>query len=71
MKTKRKELETAELLKALEKPTVSVPVAGDAVYSLGRNASYTAVKNGKIPLVDPEGPKFRVPSNWVREKLGL
>jgi hypothetical protein len=62
---------TEELLKLLEVPTVSVPVAGEAVYDLSRVGSYRAARMGKIPVIDADGPKQRVLSSWVRGKLGL
>jgi hypothetical protein len=64
-------MKTEDLLKMLEQPTVSVPVAGSAVYNLGRNSSYKAARDGKIPLIDKKGPKQRVASSWIRKMLGL
>jgi hypothetical protein len=53
----------------LAKPTASVPDAGRAVFDIGRNASYDAAKRGAFPLID--GPKKRVPTVWIRRKLGI
>lgn len=53
--------------------TVSVPVAGRALCSLGRNASYEAAKSGAIagvPVIEVRGKKA-VPTAPIRKVLGL
>ena len=53
-----------------EKPTVSVPVAGDILGDLGRNGSYAAARRGEIQTVR-FGKKLRVPTAWIRKVLGV
>ncbi len=55
---------------ALKEPTTDVPLAGRALGDLSRNASYAAAARGEIKTIK-FGRKMRVPSKWIREKLGL
>jgi hypothetical protein len=63
------EINEAWLAKVLAKPTASIPDAGRAVFDIGRNASYDAAKRGDFEVID--GPKKRVPTSWIKQKLGL
>jgi hypothetical protein len=54
---------------ALEKPTVSVPIAGKAL-GRSRNASYEAARRGEIETVRV-GHRLVVPSAWLRRQLQI
>jgi hypothetical protein len=49
--------------------TLSVPVAGRIYFELGRNASYSAVKRGEIPVIKI-GSRLRVPVVALEQMLG-
>jgi len=49
--------------------TVAVPTAGRA-FGIGRNASYDAARRGDFPTIRI-GSAIRVPTAWIRRKLGL
>jgi len=53
-------------------PTVSVPIAGQALAGLSRNSAYEAAKTGKlgVPVLEIGGRK-RVPSVAVLRQLGI
>lgn len=57
------------LRKAMENPTVPVPVAGRAL-GLSRNASYEAAHRGEIPAMR-FGGRLVVPTVWLRKVLQL
>ena len=52
-----------------EQLSVSPDVAGRA-FGLGRSAAYGAVRRGEIPAITL-GKLKRVPTSWIRERLGL
>jgi hypothetical protein len=54
----------------VEKLSVSVPRAGQALAGLGRNASYEAAQRGDIPTIRI-GKRLAVPTSWLRQKLGI
>jgi hypothetical protein len=60
---------TKELEELLAQPTISVPEAG-ALFGMCRNTAYAAAKRGDIETLD-FGRLKRVPTAWLREKLGL
>lgn len=43
-----------------QKPTMSVPAAGQRYFGLGRNASYAAAARGEIPTIRVGGRIFAV-----------
>jgi hypothetical protein len=45
-----------------QKPTMSVPAAGQRYFGLGRNASYAAAARGEIPTIRIGGRVFAVPT---------
>ncbi|MER9456986.1 MULTISPECIES: hypothetical protein [unclassified Mesorhizobium] len=55
---------------ALNRPTLSVPIAGAVFYGLSRNGSYEAAKRGDIPTIRI-GKKIMVPVAPIAIKLGL
>jgi hypothetical protein len=59
----------AWLKEILDKPTASIPETGQA-FGIGRNAAYEAANRGDIPTIDI-CKKRRVPTTWIKNKLGL
>jgi hypothetical protein len=53
------------LRKALSKPTMTIPEAGECLRIESRSGSYNAAAKGKIPWLDMGGRK-PVPTAWVR-----
>lgn len=60
-----------EILQAINSElTVPVwPTTGRAL-GVSRNSAYNGANNGDIPTIDI-GNRKRVPTSWLREKLGL
>jgi hypothetical protein len=58
-----------ELAKLLERPTVSVPEICDAL-RIAPNTAYKGVHGGDIPSIKVCNT-YRVPTTWLRSKLGL
>jgi hypothetical protein len=54
----------------LSRPTASIQEASRAC-GYGKNAGYDAVENGTMPTIDLGTRKKRVPTSWLRQKLGL
>ena len=54
---------------AMEKPTMSIVDAGKAL-GLGRDSSYNAVNRGEIKVLRFSKLR-RVPTEWVKKKLGI
>ncbi|MHC2241112.1 hypothetical protein [Bradyrhizobium elkanii] len=59
-----------ELKELLSKPTASIPDVGRICFGIERNASYRAAARGEIETIHIGGLK-RVPTVWVKRKLGL
>ena len=59
-----------ELEELLSNPTNSLPDVGRVAFGLSCNGSYEAGKRGDI-LVIEMGKLKRVPTPWLRRKLGL
>jgi hypothetical protein len=59
-----------ELEELLSRPTNPVPDVGRVAFGLGRNASYEAAARGDIATIN-FGRLKRVPTSWLRRKLGL
>lgn len=59
-----------ELRELLSKPTAAIPDVGRVAFGVGRNASYAAAAKGDIETIQVGGQK-RVPTSWVKRKLGL
>ena len=59
-----------ELEDLLSRPTNPLPDVGRVAFGLSRNASYEAGRRGDIPVIEI-GRIKRVPTAWVRKKLGL
>ena len=57
------------LTEILAAPTTTVPLAGRAL-GLGRNSAYEAARRGEISVLE-FGKLKRVPTAWLRKKLGL
>ena len=61
------------LKEILSKPTTSIQDAAKAC-GYGKNTGYHAVKNGTMPTIKlgtGERCKERVPTAWLRQKLGI
>ena len=61
-------MDNQRLREILDKPTTTVPIAGEAVGGLSRNGSYEAAARGDIPTIRI-GSKLSVPTAWIRQKL--
>ena len=61
-------MDNQRLREILNKPTTTVPIAGEAVSGLSRNGSYEAAARGDIPTIRI-GSKLSVPTAWIRQKL--
>jgi hypothetical protein len=63
----------AALAEVMSKPSVSIPTTGLLLGELSINASYDADKAGTLgaPSYAVGGKKKRVPSMFIRQKLGL
>jgi hypothetical protein len=59
-----------ELEELLRRPTNPLPDVGRIVFGLSRNASYAAGARGDIAVIEI-GRLKRVPTPWLRKKLGL
>jgi hypothetical protein len=58
------------LRKALENPTMDVPVAGKALYNAERGQSYALARQGVLPTIKG-GRRRQVPTAFVRRQLML
>ena len=59
-----------DLKKALQQPTMSVPVVGKALFDAERGQSYALARQGVIPTTKG-GRRMQVPTVWVRRMLML